>query len=218
MKGFVFIYGSEVILRFWASGAFKALEACHDLTYVVLRSEEQLTEALLSEFTTLNRQRVKWVNYYPERFRRWQELFNASCILYEDKSPSFAVRNQEMFQSESNRRARLENLARPGIYEKHRDKMERYMGLHPDILTLTLHERPDFFVLPSALLDYIADDVLQIVEKLAIPTLFLVSGWDNLSSKGLLYHQPTMMGVWGEQSKRRKWITLLSLALYQPCM
>ena len=28
-----------------------------------------------------------------------------------------------------------------------------------------------------------------------------VTGWDNLSSKGLLYHKPAMMGVWGEQNR-----------------
>ena len=202
MKGFVFISGSENVLRFWASGAFKALEACHDLTYVVLRSEGQLT-TLLNKSLADGRPKVKWVDYYPERFRRWQELFNISCILYEDRSPSFAVRNQESLRRGSAKLARLERkLARPGAYERHRDAAEQYMGLHPDILALTLRERPDFFVLPSALLDGSTDDVLQIAAKLAIPTLLLVAGWDNLSSKGLLYHQPTMMGVWGEQSKR----------------
>ncbi len=202
MKGFVFLHGNEIILRFLASDAFKSLETCHDLTYVILREGDLLTDAGLGEFLTVERQKVAWIPFYPERLRRWQEMFDISCILYKNKSSSFAVRYQEQTRNNPAKFARLEKIARPGVFEEHRDAMEQYMGLHPDILALTLRQRPDFFVLPSGLLDYMTDDVLQIANELAIPTLLLVSGWDNLSSKGLLYHQPTMMGVWGEQSKR----------------
>lgn len=202
MKGFVFIGGSEFILRFCASGAFKVLESRHDLTYVVARSGEPMKDAGMDESLAAGRQKVERISVYPERFRRWHELFDVSCILYKDKSPSFAVRCQQHIRKDTKRFTRLERLARPGVYKKHRDAVERYMGLHPGILALTLRERPDFFILPSALLDFVTDDVLQIADQLAIPTLLLVAGWDNLSSKGLLYHQPTMMGVWGEQSKR----------------
>lgn len=203
MKGFVFIYGlygGEIILRFMASGAFKALEACHDLTYVVWHSGEPLGTVGIEESLTSGRHKVKWIPFNAERFRRWSDLFDLSCILYKDKSPSFAVRYQEQARKDPVRFARLEKLARQGSYEQYRDALERCIGLDPDILALTLRERPDFFVVPWAV--HVTDDVLQIADKLGIPTLLLVPGWDNLSSKGLLSHQPTMMGVWGEQSKR----------------
>jgi len=57
-------------------------------------------------------------------------------------------------------------------------------------------------VSPSGLLDYIADDTLQLAEPYRIPTILLCANWDNLSSKGILYRTPTIVGVWGEQTKK----------------
>lgn len=201
MKGFVFVSGRESVLRFLASDAFAALEAGHELIYVVQPSD-LLTVPLLRELLGERPRRVEWVAYHPGRFRRWRDLFDVSCALYQDRSPSFRVRYRELTREDPQRYARLEKLVRPGVYERHREAVEERMGLHPEILSVTLRERPDFFVLPSALLDAVTDDVLQIAAKLSIPTLLLVAGWDNPSSKGLVYHHPTLMGVWGEQSLR----------------
>ncbi|MBI4539324.1 MAG: hypothetical protein HY704_07445, partial [Gemmatimonadetes bacterium] len=201
MKGFVFVSGRESVLRFLASDAFAALEAGHELIYVVQPSD-LLTVPLLRELLGERPRRVEWVAYHPGRFRRWRDLFDVSCALYQDRSPSFRVRYRELTREDPQRYARLEKLVRPGVYERHREAVEARMGLHPEILSVTLRERPDFFVLPSALLDAVTDDVLQIAAKLSIPTLLLVAGWDNPSSKGLVYHHPTLMGVWGEQSLR----------------
>jgi hypothetical protein len=202
MKGFVFIYGSEIVLRFISTGAFPDLAVKHDITYVALRSSYLLKEGGVDKQLSAELQKLEWIPFYPERFNRWSELFDISCIRYQDRSRSFQIRYQETARQDPTRTARLERLAHPEVYEEHRKAVEKDMGLHPDILALTLQMRPDFFVLPSALLDYITDDVLQIAEVLSIPTLLLMSGWDNLSSKGLIYHQPSLIGVWGEQSRR----------------
>lgn len=200
MKGFVFIHDDEFFLRFVRTDAFTALEEHHDLTYVVLQSSE-MCKQWGDDFTDVLR-KVERLPFYPERFNLWIELFDVSCIRYRDRSSSFEVRIQESNPGSTQRGERLRKLARPEVYDSYRRAVEQDMGLHPDILSLTLRERPDFFVLPSALLDHVTDDVLQIAEALSVPTLLLVAGWDNLSSKGLLYHHPTSVGVWGEQSKR----------------
>ncbi len=202
MKGIVFVYGSEIVLRFVSTGAFRMLEAEHQITYVVLRSSTPGKDGGVDASLLSGQNRVEWVPFYPDRFERWIELFDISCLRYRDRSTSFQVRCEEHFGHSPARTARLEPYARPETYEAHRRAAEADMGLHPDLLALTLRERPDFFVLPSALLDYFTDDVLQIADALRVPTLMLVAGWDNLSSKGLLHHQPTAMGVWGEQSRR----------------
>jgi len=193
----------EVFLRFVAGDAFRVLGTKHDLTYVMVANRKSLDNTALTQNLQSSGKQVIWVPFNPERFKRWKELFDISCILHESRSSSLAVRNQEGWaRDDPDWFAHLKTLARPGVYEDYRDRMERNMGVHPEILTATLRERPDFFVLPSALLDCVTDDVLQIAEALSIPTLLLVAGWDNLSSKGLLYHKPTLVGVWGEQSKK----------------
>jgi len=84
----------------------------------------------------------------------------------------------------------------------YRGLVEQRMGVHPDLLELVQKHRPEFFVLASSLLDYHTDEVCYLAHKLGIPTLMLVAGWDNLSSKGLLFHLPTRVGVWGEQTRQ----------------
>lgn len=202
MKGFVFISAAEFFLRFAQAGAFTALEEHHDLVYVVLQSSEMVAKGQKGDSLTDDLRKVEWVPFYPERFRLWLELFDVSCIRFRDRSSSFEIRVQESNPGSTLRGARLRKLARPAVYDRYRRAVEQDMGLHPDILSLTMRERPDFFVLPSALLDCMTDDVLQIAETFSLPTLLLVAGWDNLSSKGLVYHHPAFVGVWGEQSKQ----------------
>ena len=199
MKGFVFLTGSEFLLRFIQTDAFKALEEEHDITYVALASSVVMKDGGVENSLVTTLKNVEWIPFYPNRFEKWVELFDVSCIRYQERSSSFQMRCQGHLPS---RLEYLTRLAQPEVYGKHRNTVEKDMGPNPDILKLTLSHRPDFFVLPSALLDYITDDVLQLAKALSIPTLMLVAGWDNLSSKGLIYHQPSMMGVWGEQSRK----------------
>jgi glycosyltransferase involved in cell wall biosynthesis len=133
---------------------------------------------------------------------RWTELFELSCIRFRALSPSFEERAKHYADSNPRRFQKLQRLAQPERYDARRTRVESAMGLHPEMLALAQRERPDFFVIPSALLDRHTDDALLVAEAFRIPTALLVAGWDNASSKGLLYHQPSIVGVWGEQSKQ----------------
>jgi len=199
MKGFVFVQGGEIALRFLKENAFRRLQERHDIIYVALKTGKPERDSGLDETLSEFKEKVVWTKYYPHRFKKWRELFNVSCIYYKDKSPSFDVRQQE---KRSHQYERYRKLAQKGVFEKYAKSVDKELGLNQDILELALKERPDFFLLPSALLDRLTDDVLQIAEALKIPTLLLVAGWDNLSSKGLLRCQPEMIGVWGEQTKQ----------------
>jgi hypothetical protein len=202
MKGFVFLYGSEILLRFVQTGAFKALEQAHDITYIALESSVLMKDGGVEKSLGASLGRVEWIPFHEERFRKWVELFDISCIRFRDLSSSFEIRYRETARQLPLNAKRLERQARAEVYDRHRIAVENDMGLHPDLLKLTIAQRPDFFVLPSALLDYVTDDALQLANAFGIPTLMLVAGWDSLSSKGLIYHHPSMTGVWGEQTRR----------------
>lgn len=98
--------------------------------------------------------------------------------------------------------AKYRKLASKERYKEYRGHVIDSLGLHPEMDKLVREFRPDFIILPSSLLDAMTNDVLQIAEKYNIPTFLLESGWDNISSKGILFHLPTTMAVWGEQTKR----------------
>lgn len=202
MKGFVFIFGNEVIPRFVESGAFNVLERRHELVYVVPGPADGRAPLVLNGQEASTPRTIMQAAFYPERDRRWDDLFELSCLVYQDRSSSFAVRVQERSKADPKRFSRLTRLARSGRYAQYRERLKRTLGLHPDLLALTARERPDFFILPSRLRDCFTEEVLQLAEHLQIPTLLLVSGWDTLSSKGILHHHPTLVGCWGEQAKR----------------
>ena len=202
MKGTVFISHSLFLVRFVACGAFDELEKRHNITYVVLDSPEEGYRRDVAKHLDAEHQKILWIPHYPIRFLKWQELFDLSCIRYVDRSPSFAIRYEGFSRRNPEKYARYEDIARPGIYKEYRAALEADMGPHPDILQLAQRERPDFFVPPSGVFDYLTDDVLYVADQLSVPTVMLVAGWDNISSKGFLYRHPTVLGVWGEQSKQ----------------
>ena len=203
MKGFVFIYGKEIFLRFISTNAFRELNKQHQLVYVAMKSSSLTKEGGLDKsLEAVGLPKLEWMPFYPGRFAKWLELFDTSCALYKERSASFQTRYEEYIKKDPRKLNQLAKFATATSYPRYREEQEAQMGLHPDILEFTYRERPDFFILPSAILDYCTDDVLQIAEKLKIPTIMLVAGWDNLSSKGILYHYPSAMGVWGEQNRR----------------
>ncbi len=59
---------------------------------------------------------------------------------------------------------------------------------------------PDLLIFPSQAYDPEGIDLIKICKQQAIPTLFLIDNWDNLSSKSIFWEAPTKLGVWGEQS------------------
>lgn len=70
----------------------------------------------------------------------------------------------------------------------------------PEITEIFDRVRPLYVVIPSSLLDLYCNDVLWSCEAEGVPCLVLQSGWDNLSSKGIIHHKPMVLGCWGKQS------------------
>jgi hypothetical protein len=199
MKGLVFVDDSELGMRFAVSSAFAELARRHSIKVMVVRTppgSDQVGARLARDgLTTID------VPQYGGRWSRWSELFDISCVRFRELSPSFEERAKS-FEANRKRYARLERFARPELYDVRRASVERELGFHPEMLQVTLRERPDFFVIPSVLLDQHTDDAMLLAQAFRIPTAVLVSGWDNASSKGLLYHRPSVIGVWGEQSRK----------------
>ncbi len=60
---------------------------------------------------------------------------------------------------------------------------------------------PLFSVIPTSLLDIYCNDLIMAARASQHVVLLLQSGWDNLSSKGILHQTPDHAGVWGPQSR-----------------
>jgi hypothetical protein len=193
MKGFVFIPVVDTFVRFLATGAFEGLETQHDITYVSTLSpkNEKLAECLSGK-------PVEWIPFHPGRHNLWKDWFLFSSYHFRQRSPSFEIRVEETLAERADFLERLKQ--RDARFNVEYLALVKHTPLHPDLLALYLRHQPDFFVLPSSIMDAMAPDVLQLAHALDIPTLLLIVGWDNVSSKPSLFFKPTIMGVWGEQS------------------
>lgn len=58
----------------------------------------------------------------------------------------------------------------------------------------------DLVIFPFTGIEATAVELIKLSKKYKFKTLFLVNGWDNLSSKGVLPLLPDYLGVWGPQS------------------
>lgn len=61
-------------------------------------------------------------------------------------------------------------------------------------------EKPDLIIVPSQVVGSISSDILETAKIMQIPSLFLIDGWDNISSKTVFSILPDYLAVWGEQS------------------
>ncbi len=94
-----------------------------------------------------------------------------------------------------------EGLAAAKLYRQDASRIIDGMEPHPDIVALLDRFRPLFTVMPTSLLDLFCNDVLWASESEQVACLLLQSGWDNMSSKGIIHHMPTCVAAWGPQSK-----------------
>ena len=231
-KGMVFIPSGAEVQRFLYSGAFDALQSRYDLTYLLLDPDSKYGTKI--DRSRLGSSAFKYIPFREDRFEKWVELFNVSCVAYEEKSCSFGIRFRLQMEElktrkksalynvknhpslpnfassikkyislRSNERkfSRLRKFAAPAKYSQYRESVLSSLGLNPEIDSFLKSDKPDFIVLASSLLDPISNDVLQIAWTNRITSFLLVSGWDNLSSKGIIFHKPTAIGVWGNQTK-----------------
>ncbi len=60
--------------------------------------------------------------------------------------------------------------------------------------------KPELVIFPYAGYEGTAIDLILLSKKFDFQSLFLIHGWDNLSSKGVFLKLPDFMGVWGSQS------------------
>lgn len=175
----IFLPSTNEHQRFVLSGAFDDLKG-YNLQYVIPPgSFGRMRSASPGLFSPEN---VHFLDIPIDRVIQWQRIFNLSCIVHADKSRSFALRVKGTAD-----RAQL-------------DQAVASMRSFPALDDLLTRINPLFCLLPTSLLDDYCNDVLLSGQRQTV--VMLQSGWDNLSSKGLIHHKPQFCGVWGEQSAR----------------
>jgi hypothetical protein len=198
----VFLPNTNELQRFVWSQAFAGLEREYRLHYVLPSVEAEKILATAGGAITPATSTV--VEVPPERFKKWQKIFQAACVHYAQVSPSFALRAELTPDPDWQRFRDVDREDRARLDADFDTQVATLLdGLSPLPAILELLDRlnPLFCVVPTSLLDVFCNDVVWACNSANVPSLVLQSGWDNMSSKGLLAMRPSFLGCWGPQSR-----------------
>ena len=198
----VFLPNTNEVQRFVLTDAFSQIGERHRLHYVLPASEADAIRAAVAPLFTAENSCTLHVP--PDRFKVWQRVFEAGCEEYASLSPSFAIRAHLPVDATWREHRKVSNEARAALDARFDARVSRLLeGLEPlpEILALFDRYRPIYCVVPTSLLDLFCNDVTWACKKAGVACLLLQSGWDNMSSKGIITFRSAFVGVWGPQSR-----------------
>ena len=190
MRILIVISSDLYIRNFMGTGAFSALED-HELYYL---STPLKHRAVLEQCHNY----LGAIEVGPWRTRLYTELSNVLLMAYRHRSSTFRMKAETEFLLRD--RLKFTALAAPGLRGLTIPAIMRLAGEHRQLKQILLDVKPDLVVAPSAVTDPLLIDLARLGKRLGIPTLYLINGWDNLSSKLVFPENPDFLGVWGDQS------------------
>ena len=197
----VFVPNTNELQRFVLSDAFAELGRDRRLVYVLPEPDAEKMRAAAAPVITADNSVT--LRVAPERFEMWVQVFKAGCEHYARLSPSFALREglpvepawKDAWAMSPDARAALDGAFDRAVASR----LEGTAPL-PELVELFDRYQPVCCVVPTSLLDPFCNEVAWACETENIACLLLQSGWDNLSSKGLVYGRAPFLGCWGPQS------------------
>jgi hypothetical protein len=197
----VFVPSTNELQRFALTGAFTALDVGHRLHYVLPDGDAE--GMLRAAAPTITPENSTVVSVPPERSKIWKRVFRAGCVHYARVSPSFAIRAKLEVDGDWRRRWEMPRPERDRLDREFDALVDRLLaGMKPLEAIVELFDRvqPLYCVVPTSLLDRFANEVAWACAAKRVSCVLLQSGWDNLSSKGLVYPPTSFLGCWGPQS------------------
>lgn len=185
------VIGDDLYVRsFVQSGAFAAIDG--DETYFVgAGSMQKLAE--LEQHPNY----VGAVDDPPLRYERYARIRAILVAAYRFRSRTLRLKTRQLAWKT---RLDLKVHALPGIRKRTIDALLDEIGLNDDFQRVLRDVRPDVVIAPTAGTDVLVIDAVRGARAEGVPSMLLINGWDNLSSKTTFSVRPDYLGVWGEQS------------------
>jgi hypothetical protein len=116
---------------------------------------------------------------------------------------TFAIKTKKrLYRSASRLHGLYPLLATPLLFPLARRWFQKRFARNASLDALLAALRPALVLFPITGVESTGTELLMAGKVLGFTTLFLVNGWDNLSSKGVFPLLPDGLGVWGPQNVR----------------
>ncbi|MBF0522487.1 MAG: CDP-glycerol glycerophosphotransferase family protein [Candidatus Omnitrophica bacterium] len=126
--------------------------------------------------------------------------FYLTMWAYRKRSTTFPIKFNVDISSK--RKILYKFLALPGIRHGFIFLSECFFGREKQIDSLLKAIKPDLIIIPSQGTDGQAVDYIKSARHFKIPTLMIINGWDNLTSKGIILYKSDFLGVWSTLHKK----------------
>lgn len=188
----ILITSDGFVRNYIETKAFEGIEKDHDVLY--LASERLAYRQALEN-------KSNFLGYIEEpewRVVAYRHFFNVLMARHCDRSSSFGFRLK--LQDSKRREWLYRILGFPGIELLSRFWFKNRLKIHEGLKRRVQEINPELVIVPSGMVSGLGIDALEVARCCKIKSLFLVDGWDNISSKTVFPILPDYVGVWGEQS------------------
>ena len=191
MRIAVLIADDLYVRSFVTSGALAELAGEHELVW--------LGSDTLAAIDDVRSQRGYHgtVRNDPRRVDLYDRFRHLRMAVNRRRSSSMAIRVRDMRRRD---RWLALALALPGVRSVKEAFDMRRLGPNDELRGVLRDIDPDLVVAPTAGTDALVLDLVREARNLGIPSLVLVNGWDNVSSKMAFPCLPDFIAVWGPQS------------------
>lgn len=190
MRKLMLISGDLFVRSFIETGAFDEID--DDETYFVAAEGMRQTEKLESH--------PRFRGFVPVPKEREDAYFAMRLLMmaaYRHRSKTCRIKSKDAGRLT---KLILRTQALPGLRQWTVKRILKPIGQNEALRAVFEDLKPDIVIAPASGTDTLALDGVRLCDELGIPSLLLVNGWDNISSKSTYSVAPKYLGVWGEQS------------------
>jgi len=227
----IFLPNTNELQRFVIGGAFTELAQVYELHYILPAADAEKMRASVPHIITtanstelhIDPERFKvWSELFQAACVRYAELSRSFAIRANidvarkvikkaDFTKWLKLRNWLRFGKavlKKNKKSQTEEswIIQDGAAANERENFieSQLQKMQPLQAISDLFERfnPLLCIIPSSLLDLFCNEVVWSCDVENVACLILQSGWDNLSSKGILHKSSSFLACWGPQSVR----------------
>ncbi|MBN1850757.1 MAG: glycosyltransferase [Deltaproteobacteria bacterium] len=187
-----FIENDMYVRNFITSGAFDFLMRDDGFAFCVSEIVQKLKGSIPAERIIKTYERNKKNISLTYRFNK------ISTLALREKSSTLDIKAKKGWFGEYTHEDRL--MASVKDYNLTRQYFLKCFENNHTIEAIIKEHRPGLVIFPVTGVESTGTELILLSQKYHFQTLFLVNGWDNLSSKGIFPVLPDYLGAWGPQS------------------